>query len=46
MISDNNKRSKKFDKKAASPPQMDGSIIFARWCQCAPHITLASLGPP
>jgi len=24
-----------LDKKAASPPQMDGSIEFARWHQCA-----------
>jgi len=25
---------------------MDGSIIFARWRQCAPHLIRASLGPP
>ena len=25
-------------KKAASPPHMDGSVVFARWRQCAPHI--------
>jgi len=39
-----NKRSKKFDKKAASPLHMDGSIILARLCQCAPHLMHASLG--
>jgi len=22
--------------KAASPPHMDGSVVFARWLQCAP----------
>ena len=32
--------------KAASLPHVDGSIVFARWCQCAPHLTRASLGPP
>ena len=40
------KWSKKFDKKAASPPHVDGSIVFTRWRQCAPHLTHASLGPP
>jgi len=24
--------------KAASPPQMDGSAVFFKWRQCAPHI--------
>jgi len=24
--------------KAASPPHMDGSVVFARWRQCASHI--------
>jgi len=24
--------------KTASPPQTDGSIVFAKWRQCAPHI--------
>jgi len=33
-------------KKAALPPHMDGSIIFARWRQCAPHLKHASLDPP
>ena len=23
--------------KAASPPQMDGSVVFARWRQCTPR---------
>ena len=32
-------------EKAASPPHMDGSIIFARWRQCAAH-PHASFGPP
>jgi len=43
--------------KAASPQQMDGSIVFVRWCQCAltwGHIdatwriqlNLCFLGPP
>ena len=27
--------------KTASPPHMDGSIVFARWCQCAAHIQKA-----
>jgi len=25
---------------------MDGSIVFARWRQCAPYVTHAYLGPP
>ena len=25
-------------RKAASPPHIAGSVIFARWRQCAPHI--------
>jgi len=41
-----NKWSQLFDKKAASPPHMDHSIIFARLCQCAPQLTHASLGQP
>jgi len=24
---------------------MDGSLVFIRWCQCAPHVVCASLGP-
>jgi len=24
--------------KAAAPPHMDGSVVFFRWPQCAPHI--------
>jgi len=24
--------------KAASPPHVDGSMVFARWRQCTPHI--------
>jgi len=24
--------------KAAPPPHRDGSIVFARWCQCAPNL--------
>jgi len=35
-----------WQKNAASPPHMDGSIVFARLRQCAPHITHAFLGPP
>ena len=31
-----NKWSKQLDKKAASPLHMDGSVVFARWRQCAP----------
>jgi len=34
-----------FDKKAASPPHTDGSIVFARLRQRASHVTHASLGP-
>jgi len=26
-------------KQAALPPHMDGSMVFARWRQCAPHLT-------
>jgi len=33
-------------KKATLPPHMDGSIIFSRWCQCAPHLIHASLAHP
>jgi len=32
-------------KKAASPPHMNGSIVFVRWRQCAPHLIRASLNP-
>ena len=28
------------------PPHMDGTMVFATWRQCAPHLTHASLGPP
>jgi len=44
--SNKNKWSKQFDKKTASPLYMDGSIVFARWRQCAPHLTHASMGHP
>jgi len=27
-----------FGHKAASPPHINGSAVFARWRQCAPHI--------
>ena len=30
----------------ARPPNMDGSAVFARWRQCAPHITHGSSGSP
>jgi len=30
----------------AGTPNMNGSIVFARWHQCAPHVTYASFGPP
>ena len=39
------KWSKKFDKKAASPPHMDGSTVFARWRQCAPPSNIWLPGP-
>ena len=29
----------------AGPPNMDGSIVFVGWRQCAPHVRDASLGP-
>jgi len=32
-------------KKAASPLHVHGRTVFARWRQCAPHLTHASLGP-
>jgi len=31
---------------AASPPHTDGSVVFARWRQCAPNLTFGSLVPP
>jgi len=40
------KWSNQFDKKTPSPPHMDGSIVFARWRQYAPHLTYAYLDPP
>ena len=30
--------------KATSPPRMDGSIVFASWCQYAPYIQKAKIG--
>jgi len=35
-----------FDIKAASPLHMDGSVVFARFHQCAPHLIHASLAHP
>jgi len=32
------KRSKQFDKKAASQPHTNGSVVFARLQQCTPHV--------
>jgi len=32
--------------KAASLPHTDGSLVFIRWRQCAPHLMHASFGPP
>jgi len=37
--------SKKFDKKAALPQHMDGSVVFVRWRQCASHLTRCFFGP-
>jgi len=34
-----NKWSKVIWQKASSPPHVDGSIVFARWRQCARHLT-------
>jgi len=34
-----------FDKKTASPLHSEGSIVFARLRQCAPHIIHPPLGP-
>jgi len=31
--------------KAALPPYVDGSTVFARWCQYAPHLKHGSLDP-
>jgi len=31
-----------IDKKAALPPHVDGSVVFTRLCQCAPHLIHAS----
>jgi len=31
--------------KAASPPHMDGSVVFARLCQCAPHLVHTNWHP-
>jgi len=33
-------------QQAASLPHMDGSVVFVKWRQCAPHLIYASLGPP
>jgi len=41
----NNRWSKQLDKKAALLPHMDGTVVFARWRQCAPQLIHASLGP-
>jgi len=32
--------------KAILPPQTDGSVVFARWCQCAPPSNTWFFGPP
>jgi len=32
-------------QQAVSPPQMNGSVVIARWRQCAPHLTHAFMGP-
>jgi len=39
-----NKWSKQFDKKTASLKHVDGSMVFTRWGQYAPHLIHASLG--
>jgi len=31
---------------ATLPPQTEGSIVFGRLCQCAPHLIYSSLDPP
>jgi len=36
---DNNMSSKYFDRKATSPPHVDGSVVFARLHQPAPRLT-------
>jgi len=33
-------------QEGPSPPYTDGSVVFARWRQCAPHLVYDSLGPP
>jgi len=33
-----NKVVKVIWRKAASPPHTDGSVVFTRWRQCAPHL--------
>jgi len=45
MQGGHNKRSELFNKKAASPTHMDGSIVFDRWRQCAPPPNTRFLGP-
>jgi len=32
--------------KAALPAHVDGSVIFTRWCRCAPYLIRASMGSP
>jgi len=32
--------------KATSPPHTDGSVVFANWRQCAPHLIHGCLDPP
>jgi len=36
---------KAIRQQASTPPRMDGSMVYARWRQCAPHLIHASLCP-
>jgi len=41
----NNNKWSRYRQKAASPPHMDGSVVFARLRQCAPPSNACFLGP-
>ena len=43
LLHSNTRGQRNLTKKAASLPHMDGSMVFARLCQCAPHLIHAAL---
>ena len=44
-LSDRQQVVKVIWQRAASPPHKNGSMVFARWRQCASHLIHPSLGP-